>query len=208
MPAESRKVLEPSDRKPLAAARAIGPVPRDERFEVTVRVRRRTPIAQLAAGLQHADQAPATRTYMSREEYAAKRGADPADIDRIERFAREGAAWWSWLRARRGRSDLPLGHRGAIRGPRSAPGSSTTSAKAARIAGAPASSRHPRTSRTSSRVCSASTIGPSRARTSSAVPRRWRRGNAANVAHRSRRRSSRSSTTSPPMPTEAASASR
>ncbi len=89
MPAESRKVLEPSDCKPLAAARAIGPVPRDERFEVTVRVRRRTPIAQLAAGGQHADQAPATRTYVSREEYAAKHGADPADIDRIERFARE-----------------------------------------------------------------------------------------------------------------------
>jgi kumamolisin len=89
MPADSRKVLDSSERRPLAAARAIGPVPRDERFEVTVRVRRRTPIAQLAAGGQHADAAPGKRKYISREDYAAKHGADPADIEKIERFARE-----------------------------------------------------------------------------------------------------------------------
>ena len=89
MPAESRKVLESSDRKPFAKAHASGPVPRDERFEVTVRVRRRTSIAQLAAGGQTADAAPAKRKYISREEYAAQHGADPADLDRIERFARE-----------------------------------------------------------------------------------------------------------------------
>jgi kumamolisin len=89
MPAESRKVLDSTERKPLANAHAVGPVPRDERFEVTVRVRRRTPIAQLAAGGQHADEAPGKRKYVSRADYAAKHGADPADIEKIERFARE-----------------------------------------------------------------------------------------------------------------------
>lgn len=89
MPAESRKLLDSSDRKPLANARAAGPVPRDERFEVTVRVRRRTPIAQLAAGGQHAAEVPGRRRYISREEYATRHGADPADIDKVERFARE-----------------------------------------------------------------------------------------------------------------------
>jgi kumamolisin len=89
MPAQSRKVLESSERKPLANAHALGPVPRDERFEVTVRVRRRTPIAQLTAGGQHADEAPGERKYVTREEYAARHGADPADIAKIEAFARD-----------------------------------------------------------------------------------------------------------------------
>jgi kumamolisin len=89
MPAESRKVLDSTERKPLASARAIGPVPHDERFEVTVRVRRRTPISKLVAGGQHVAEAPEKRKYVSREEYAAQHGADPADIERIERFARE-----------------------------------------------------------------------------------------------------------------------
>ena len=88
-PGSRRKVVGGSEREPLAAARAIGPVARDERFEVTVRVRRRTPVAALVErGLQGED-LPAARRYVPREEYAQRHGADPADLAKVEAFARE-----------------------------------------------------------------------------------------------------------------------
>jgi len=84
-----RKVVEGSEREPLAAARSIGPVARDERFEVTVRLRRRTPVAALVErGLQGED-LPAARRYVTREEYAQRHGADPSDVAKVEAFARE-----------------------------------------------------------------------------------------------------------------------
>ncbi len=83
-----RKVVEGSERTPLAAARSAGPVPRDERFEVTVRVRRRTPIAKLAERGLQGEEVPAARRYVTREEYARDHGADPADLARVEAFAR------------------------------------------------------------------------------------------------------------------------
>ena len=84
-----RKVVAGSERAPLAAARALGPIPRDERFEVTVRVRRRTPVAALAERGLQAEDLPAARRYVSREEYARSHGADPADLAKVEAFARE-----------------------------------------------------------------------------------------------------------------------
>ena len=87
--ASRRKVVEGSEREPLAACRSVGPVPRDERFEVTVRVRRRTPIATLAERGLHGEDVPASRRYITREEYARDHGADPADLAKVEAFARE-----------------------------------------------------------------------------------------------------------------------
>src|SRR5712671_194694 len=82
-------VIAGSDRAaPLHGARAVGPVPSDERFEVTVRVRRRTMLGSLAANGFHSDQAPTKRKYLTREQYAADHGADPADIAKVEAFAK------------------------------------------------------------------------------------------------------------------------
>jgi kumamolisin len=87
---ESRRIAVPgSERKPLAAARAIHPVSPEERFEVTVRVRRKTPVARLTADAAHESAAHGTRRYLSREDYAREHAVDPADIALVERFARD-----------------------------------------------------------------------------------------------------------------------
>ncbi|GAB3470818.1 S53 family peptidase [Massilia terrae] len=67
-----------------AGARAIGPVPADERIEVTVRVRRQAelPGHTLATTL-------AQRDYLTREQYEARHGASAADMDAVARFARQ-----------------------------------------------------------------------------------------------------------------------
>jgi kumamolisin len=84
----SRVAVRGSERAPAAGARAVGSVPNDERFEVTVRVRRKTDIAGLAAkGGFHTDQLPSKRVYLTREEYAASHGAGAADIKKVEAFA-------------------------------------------------------------------------------------------------------------------------
>jgi kumamolisin len=76
-----------SQRAPVPGARKVGPAPGDERVEVTVIVRSRSadphPIEQLAS------QPPGRREHMTREEYARTMGADPADIERVEAFARD-----------------------------------------------------------------------------------------------------------------------
>jgi kumamolisin len=84
-----RKVVSGSERVALAAAQSAGPVARDERFEVTVRLRRRTPIGQLAAEGLHGEHLPAARRYVTRAEYASRHGASPEDIAKVEAFARE-----------------------------------------------------------------------------------------------------------------------
>lgn len=91
MPASSDRVpVSGSERAPLPAARSTGPVARDERFEVTVRIRRKTPVHGLGAGALSADDAvPARRRYMSRDRYAAEHAVDAADFARVARFARE-----------------------------------------------------------------------------------------------------------------------
>jgi kumamolisin len=86
---QDRKTISGSDRAaPLHGARAIGEIPAGERFEVTVRVRRRTALASLATHGFNADQAPAKRKYLTREKYAADYGSDPADIAKVEAFAK------------------------------------------------------------------------------------------------------------------------
>jgi kumamolisin len=90
MPATpNRKTITGSDRAaPLNGAQVIGPIPPDERFEVTVRIRRRASLADVAANGFHTDQAPAKRKYLEREDYAANYGADPADMAKVETFAK------------------------------------------------------------------------------------------------------------------------
>jgi kumamolisin len=67
-----------------AGARSIGPVPDDERFEITVRVRRR-------AGLPpHSNSGRlGQRQYLTREQYAAQHGASQEDMAAVADFARQ-----------------------------------------------------------------------------------------------------------------------
>lgn len=86
--ASKRHPLAGSERSPLAGARSLGAIAPDERFEVTVRVRRRAPLDGAAAkGGFHSDMMPGKRRYLSHDEYAASHGAEPSDIAMIEAFA-------------------------------------------------------------------------------------------------------------------------
>ena len=84
-----RSTVSGSKRTPLHEAKSIGPVPDDERFEVTVRIKRKAPLDISAASGIHSNQLPGKRRYLSRAQYASAHGADPADIARVEAFARE-----------------------------------------------------------------------------------------------------------------------
>lgn len=77
--------LEGSTKHRLPNAEVVGEVPSVE-FRVTVMVRRRNELPSLE---EQSKQRPGARTYMTREEHAEKHGADPADIAKVEAFARE-----------------------------------------------------------------------------------------------------------------------
>jgi kumamolisin len=86
-------------------ADALGPVDPDERVEVSLTLRPRRPLAELESRLGQP---------MSREEYAAAYGADPADIARVEAFA--GAHQLDVLEASQPRRTVRLGGRAADMG--------------------------------------------------------------------------------------------
>ncbi len=90
MPTNSNRVTIPgSERAPLHGARAVGPIPNDERFEVTIRIRRKTALQNfqsLADGF-HTDKLPMNRRYLTREQYTSSHGADRADIAKVEALA-------------------------------------------------------------------------------------------------------------------------
>ena len=76
--------LPGSKRVPMSEAWRLGPVPDDERFEVTVRVRRHAPIDATSDAFI----APmAERRYVKHDDYAALHGATQADLDRVVAFA-------------------------------------------------------------------------------------------------------------------------
>jgi kumamolisin len=85
MSAGQKVRLAGSTRHKLPNAEVVGEVPSAE-FRVTVTLRRRNELPSLEA---QSRQKPADRTYMTREEHAAKHGADPADIAKVEAFAKE-----------------------------------------------------------------------------------------------------------------------
>ncbi len=77
--------LEGSTRHRLPNAEIVGEVPSVE-FRVTVTVRRRNELPSLE---EQSKQKPRERTYMTHAEHADKHGAEPADIAKVEAFARE-----------------------------------------------------------------------------------------------------------------------
>ncbi len=77
--------LAGSTKHRLPNAEVVGEVPSAE-FRVTVTVRRRSELPSIEA---QSKQKPAERTYMTHAEHAEKHGADPADIAKVEAFAKE-----------------------------------------------------------------------------------------------------------------------
>jgi kumamolisin len=69
---------------PVADVHSLGPVPADERFQITVMVRRR------AARPPHSvTSALAERQYLTREQHAAAYGASDEDLDKVAAFAQQ-----------------------------------------------------------------------------------------------------------------------
>ena len=75
-----------SERQPVRGAKRVGPAQADERIEVTVRVRRKGP---LPAAALDGRVSPAKRTYLAHSQLEAAHGADPADLAKVEAFARQ-----------------------------------------------------------------------------------------------------------------------
>jgi kumamolisin len=84
----SRHVIPGSEKQPLPGAQATGPVRPDERIEVTLRLRARTPLQALATNGINDDTHPGQRRYLTRDEFATAHGADPQDIAKIGEFAK------------------------------------------------------------------------------------------------------------------------
>jgi len=82
---DTKKVpLAGSKKEKLTQARATGDAHADE-FTVTVTVR---PKQQIPTPEKQSVEKPRQRKYQSREEHAAEYGADPADIQKVEDFAK------------------------------------------------------------------------------------------------------------------------
>jgi kumamolisin len=84
----NRHIIPGSERSIMPGAKALGDVMPDERFEVTVRLRSKSPLGTLAAGAAQDDKPPGQRQYLSREAYAADHGADAQDIAKVADFAK------------------------------------------------------------------------------------------------------------------------
>ena len=85
----SRHTIPGSERHALEGAQAVGAARPDERIEVTLRLRAKTPVAHAAAASGVADDThPGQRKYLTREQFAAAHGADAADLASIAAFAK------------------------------------------------------------------------------------------------------------------------
>jgi len=82
------KRLEGSERHPSKNAELLGPADANEKFEVTITLRRRTDGTPPPDFDYYAKTPPRQRRRMSLESFAAKHGAHPDDIQRVEKFAR------------------------------------------------------------------------------------------------------------------------
>ena len=87
-PTGGRHVVAGSERQPLKGARAVAPVSPDERLEVTVRLRSKVPLPVAGSEGFLDDVHPAQRKYLSREDHAARFGADEKDLAKVAEFAK------------------------------------------------------------------------------------------------------------------------
>ena len=85
MPTTKTTAIRGSDKRALANATIIGPAPKDEWVEVTVRVRPRTPLPK-AKDMLRASAAP--MPVLSHEEFEKRYGSTDKDFAAIRRFAK------------------------------------------------------------------------------------------------------------------------
>ena len=84
----SRYTIPGSERHALEGAEPIGPARPDERIDVTLRLRAKTPVAHALAASGVADDThPGQRKYLTREQFAAAHGADAQDLANVAAFA-------------------------------------------------------------------------------------------------------------------------
>ena len=83
-----RYTIPGSERRAMPGARAAAPVMPEERIEVSMRIRAKPGQRDLDAGDALADQPPAQRRYLSRDEFASQHGAAAADIAKVAAFAK------------------------------------------------------------------------------------------------------------------------
>ena len=86
---EKRVPLGGSERQPRTGAREVGVPDPNERIRVSVLVRPRSPLEELASRKEMGSTPPRERQYLTREEFAARYGADPADVAKVEAFAHQ-----------------------------------------------------------------------------------------------------------------------
>jgi len=85
----SRHIIPGSEREALEGAQPIGPARPDERIEVTLRLRGKTPVTHALAAIGAAnDMHPGQRKYLTREQFAAAHGADEHDVASVAAFAK------------------------------------------------------------------------------------------------------------------------
>ena len=90
-----RTTIPGSEKKALPNAKVTGAVDPNERIEVTVILRPRTGAgsrtskAGASEAMKSALEVPERRAYLTREAFAAERGAAPDDVEKVESFARE-----------------------------------------------------------------------------------------------------------------------
>jgi kumamolisin len=90
MPSQTRRVqLKGSTRPPLAGATQLGPADANEKIQVSIILRRGSKPSEFPTDADLGRGLPANRTYLTREEFAAKHGARAEDIAAIRKFATE-----------------------------------------------------------------------------------------------------------------------
>ena len=82
------KELSKTGRRPVRGARRVGPADPQEILSVSIRVRRRADAPPLPNPQQTGPSALRRGPALSRQEFAARYGADPADLEQIAQFAR------------------------------------------------------------------------------------------------------------------------
>jgi kumamolisin len=86
---EPRRVaLAGSERRPLAGAEQVGAADAAQRVEISLHLRPRTPLPPIPDAT-HADDGAPGPAALTRAEYEALHGADPADVARVATFARD-----------------------------------------------------------------------------------------------------------------------
>lgn len=89
-PPKNRLPVAGSERSPMPGAREVGPANPNEKVEVTIRLRSRAGKKPIVSADTYS-QLPKKRAMLSRADYDQRHGADPADIARVQAFARDHA---------------------------------------------------------------------------------------------------------------------